>query len=79
MKIGDVVLFLKNGSNCKIYEYKIVEEVMRSKDQKIRQVVVRYSNANETTKETTLRNVRELAVNLYEKEESISAMLKCTV
>ena len=48
MKIGDVVLFTKQESVLSnTYQYGMVDEVERSRDNRIRRVKVRYQNSSE--------------------------------
>ncbi len=63
LKEGDIVLFLKEESEiCNRYQYGIIESVEKSRDEKIRKVVVRYRNHNEKVNRTTYRSARSLVV-----------------
>ena len=74
VKIGDVVLFLKNEGFTNNYQYGMIHGVQRSEDGLIRKVIVKYRNANEETDRFTWRAVRSLVlihpideINLAEK------------
>ena len=61
IKVGDVVLFLKNEANIKsTYQYGIIHDTVKSTDGKIRKVYVKYRNASEKTDRFTYRAVRRL-------------------
>ena len=75
IRIGDVVLFLKNSPLKFTYQYGMVEETIVSKDNKIRQVKVCYRNHSENCNRTTVRHVRELIVIHYVNEKSIIEQL----
>ena len=63
MKIGDVVLFTKQESVLSnTYQYGMVDEVERSRDNRIRRVKVRYHNASENCDRLTIRSARSLVV-----------------
>ena len=63
MKVGDVVLFLKNEKELETqYQYGMVSKVYPSGDGLIRSVDVEYQNHNENVKRTTKRGVRNLVV-----------------
>ena len=65
MKIGDVVLFTKQESVLSnTYQYGMVDEVERSRDNRIRRVKVRYQNSSENCRRFTTRSVRRLVVIL---------------
>ena len=51
LKIGDTILFLKHDISFKnTYQYKMVENVKYSKEEKIRKVKIKHRNDNEKTK-----------------------------
>ena len=51
LKIGDIILFLKHDISFKnTYQYKMVENVKYSKEEKIRKVKIKHRNDNEKTK-----------------------------
>uniref|UniRef100_A0A7M5XN02 Integrase catalytic domain-containing protein n=1 Tax=Clytia hemisphaerica TaxID=252671 RepID=A0A7M5XN02_9CNID len=75
IRIGDVVLFLKNSPLKLTYQYGMVEDTVMSKDNKIRQVKVCYRNHSENCNRTTVRHVRELIVIHYVNEKSIIEQL----
>ena len=58
MKIGDVVLFTKQESVLS----NMVDEVERSRDNRIRRVKVRYQNSSENCQRFMTRSVRSLVV-----------------
>ena len=63
IKVGDVILFVKEeGHVSGIYQYGMVHELKTSRDGKIRSVIVRYRNHNESMNRFTNRAVRELIV-----------------
>ena len=63
LAIGDVVLFLKNESEISsTYQYGIIDSVVRSKDNVIRTVNVRYRNHSENVDRITKRAVRTLVL-----------------
>ena len=63
LKEGDIVLFLKKeGLLNTTYQYGIVKSVETGRDGKIRTVVVRYRNHNETFDRETRRAVRQLVM-----------------
>ena len=64
LKVGDVVLFVKDESSLTSggYRYGMVESISRSDDGHIRSVTVRYRNSTETVDRTTIRAVRSLIV-----------------
>jgi hypothetical protein len=64
LKPGDVVLFLKEDGKMVsgVYQYGMVHEIKRSKDNKIRSAVIKYRNANEAVDRFTNRAVREIVV-----------------
>ena len=63
INIGDVVLFLKEDGHVKgVYQYGMVTELRKSKDDKIRRVIVKYRNHNETFDRFSNRAVREIVV-----------------
>ena len=73
IKHGDVVLFLKNDSVLSsIYQYGLVKEIHRGKDDKIRKVKVMYRNSNESSDRETFRAVRELIVIHHVDEININ-------
>ena len=61
--VGDVILFVKEeGHVSGVYQYGMVHELKTSRDGKIRSVIVRYRNHNESMNRFTNRAVRELIV-----------------
>ena len=63
ISVGDVILFLKEeGHISGVYQYGMVHEVKTSKDNKIRSVIVKYRNHNESFDRFTNRAVREITV-----------------
>ena len=63
ISVGDVVLFLKEDGHVKgVYQYGMVSELKKSKDDKIRSVIVKYRNHNETFDRFSNRAVREIVV-----------------
>jgi hypothetical protein len=72
LKVGDVVLFLKQesaiGSN---YQFGIVESVDAGRDSKVRKVTVRYRNHTESTDRFTTRAARALVVIRHADEMNI--------
>ena len=63
VKEGDIVLFQKQDNIlCKIYQYGMVKDVRRGVDYKIRQVIIKYRNANEKGDRETTRAVRQLTM-----------------
>ena len=72
IKRGDIVLFLKNDSKLSsTYQYGIVEDFEATRDGKIRQVTVRYRNADESIDRIVSRAVRSLVVIKRVDESSI--------
>ena len=62
-KIGDVILFLKSDKEFdKIYQYGLIHGLKRSRDEKIRQIVIECQNFNERTKRHTNRGTREVVI-----------------
>ena len=63
IKVGDVVLFLKNDSVLQSrYQYGVVKSVKVDRDNIIRRVNVEYRNNKESVNRETVRPVRELVV-----------------
>ena len=63
MKVGDIVLFLKKeGLLNSTYQYGMVKDVEVSKDGKIRTVILKYRNHQESVDRETRRAVRQLVV-----------------
>ena len=63
INVGDVILFLKEeGHISGVYQYGMIHELKKSKDHKIRSVIVKYRNHNENIDRFTNRAVRELIV-----------------
>ena len=63
LKVGDVVLFLKQESNISsVYQYGLIISVETSKDDIIRKVRVKYRNHNENIFRETHRSARKLVV-----------------
>ena len=63
INVGDVILFLKEEGHVKgAYQYGMVHELKKSKDGKIRRVIVKYRNHSENFDRFTNRAVRELIV-----------------
>ena len=63
MKEGDVVLFLKKeGLLNSTYQYGMVKCVEVGRDDKIRTVILKYRNHNESVDRETRRAVRQLIV-----------------
>ena len=63
LKEGDVVLFLKKESTIESnYQFGIVENVTTGRDEKVRQVKVRYRNHSDNVDRTTDRAARGLVV-----------------
>ena len=62
-KVGDIVLFLKSDKDFeKIYQYGIICNTKKSRDEKIRQVEVEYQNHTEKVKRRSNRGTREIVV-----------------
>ena len=84
LKIGDIVLFLKQDSTISSnYQYGIVDTVHQGRDKNIRRVTLRYRNNNENIDRTTTRSVRGLVVihrvdetNIMEELGEISRMVE---
>ena len=73
IKVGDVVLFLKQDSiMSKTYQYGIIEEITPSKDDIIRKVTVKYKNNNENIFRHTKRAVRTLVLIKSIMEDDLS-------
>ena len=73
IKHGDVVLFLKSDSLLSsTYQYGLVKEIFKGKDDKIRKVKVIYQNANENVKRETFRATRELIVIHHYDEMNVN-------
>ena len=47
LKVGDVVLFIKDECNSPTYQYGIVKKVQPGNDGLIRKAVIRYRNVSE--------------------------------
>jgi hypothetical protein len=62
LKVGDVVLFMKDEAFTPTYQYGMVKEVLPGKDGLIRKAVIRYRNSNEKVDRETNRAVRTLVV-----------------
>ena len=62
VKPGDIVLFLKAENLSGHYMYGMIVNVEIGKDERIRTVIVKHRNSNESTDRTTRRAVRELIV-----------------
>ena len=63
VQIGDVVLFLKqDGVILSNYQYGMVENVMPSRDGKIRKVKIKFKNHSENTSRFTIRSTRDIVV-----------------
>ena len=62
-QVGDIVLMLKHeGSFSSQYQYGMIHKVIKNADSKIRKVIVRYRNNNETTDRFTTRSTRSLVM-----------------
>ena len=60
---GDVIIFLKDEGHVKgVYQYGMIHEIKRGRDDKVRKVVVKYRNHNETFDRFSNRAVREIVV-----------------
>ena len=69
MKICDVVLLLKQeGAISCTYQYGMVHQIERDKDDRIRKVQIKYRNNNENHDRFTWRSVRQLVI-IYPVEE----------
>lgn len=76
IRIGDVVIFLKNDSPlCNTYQYGMVHSVDVSKDGKVRKVEIKYRNANENTSRLTFRAVRDIVIIHHIDETSVFEQL----
>ena len=63
MRVGYIVLFLKSEKEYDLqYQYGMVTEVHKSRDNLIRRVDVTYQNHSEGFKRVTHRGVRELVI-----------------
>ena len=63
VKICDVVLFIKkDGPLINTYQYGMIHQSERSKDELIRKVVVKFRNHNQSVDRCTTRAVRELGL-----------------
>ena len=63
LSVGDIVLFLKNDSEISsTYQYGMIDSVVRSKDNVVRTVNVRYRNHTENVDRITKRAVRGLVL-----------------
>ena len=62
LKEGDVVLFRKSeGAVCAgTYQYRIVQRTLPTKDNIVRNVIVKYRNYNESQDRSTKRSVKSL-------------------
>ena len=72
LKEGDLV-YLKKSPDNKLeskWVIGIVEQLLPSRDEKVRRVIVRYQNASEDTPQFTDRSVRQL-VKIYDIEEYV--------
>ena len=69
VQVGDVVLFLKSEKEFDLqYQYGIIVDLHKSRDNNIRKVDIEYQNSNEGVKRTTHRGVREI-VSIYPVDE----------
>ena len=76
LKVGDVVLFLKSDKVFDTqYQYGLVKDTYKSRDEKVRKAEVQYQNYSEKVKRTTMRGVRELVVISRFDEVSVDEML----
>ena len=76
IKVGDIILFLKREKAlCNTYQYVMVQDIIRSNDDKIRKVLVKYRNYNENTDRVTYRAVRQLVLIHPVDELSLSEEL----
>jgi hypothetical protein len=76
LKVGDVVLFLKNNSIItSTYQYGMVCELYPGKDKKIRKAKISYRNHTENVSRETVRAVRELVVIHYLDELDVTQEL----
>ena len=63
INVGDIILFLKEDGHVKgVYQYGMVTELIKSKDEKIRRVIIKYRNHNEAFDRFSNRAVREIVV-----------------
>ena len=63
LSVGDIVLFLKTDSEISTtYQYGIIDSLIRSKDNIVRSVNVRYRNHTENIDRITKRAVRSLVL-----------------
>ena len=63
VKIGDVLIFIKkDGSLVNTYQYGMIHQLERNKDDLIRKVAVKYRNHNGSVDGFTTRAVRELVL-----------------
>jgi len=84
IKIGDVVLFLKNDSILSsIYQYGLVKDVKPGHDGKLRKATITYRNHNESVNRETFRAVRNLVVIHHVDEiniiDELNEMYKTTL
>ena len=69
VQVGDVVLFLKSEKEFDLqYQYGIIVDLHKTRDNNIRKVDIEYQNSNEGVKRTTHRGVREI-VSIYPVDE----------
>jgi len=72
LKVGDVVLFLKQESSLShVYQYGIVEAVEHSKDGIIRKAEIKYRNHNENVFRKTYRSTRSLVLIHHVNETNL--------
>ena len=63
LKVGDIVLFLKQESNLSSnYQFGMVESIEVGRDGKIRRAKLKYRNHNESVSRETYRAVRSLVI-----------------
>ena len=81
---GDVVLFIKHDGIIKSsYQYGIIEEVIPSRDEKIRKIKIKFKNHNEKLFRYSIRSVRDVVIihkidELSLSEELYEALKLCS-
>ena len=76
LSVGDIVLFLKNDSELSSsYQYGIIDSIIRSKDNVVRTVNVRYRNCSENVDRITKRAVRSLVLIHHVDDIDVAAEL----
>ena len=82
LKVGDLVNFQKESNNKLSSKWiiGIIDQVIRSKDGRIRRVIVKYQNHNEEGPRFTERSVRKLVkifdIDEYVLQDDLTELLK---